>query len=84
MVYANGVGLEVSRSRALPYVQAELRVGVRWRILAPLFLRLELGAALPVTRNAYQFTGADGAAHEVFRTAAVVPLGRLAVEFRSP
>jgi hypothetical protein len=84
VVYASGVGLEVSHSRALAYVQGELRVGIRGRLWGPLFLRLEGGAAVPATRATYEFTAADGLARDVFRTAAVVPVARLGVEFRAP
>ena len=84
VVYANGVGLEVSRSRALSYAQGELRVGARARLSGPLFLRLELGAALPFVRAGYEFTAADGLSHEVFETAPAVPLARVGVEFLAP
>ena len=84
VVYASGVGLEVPQSRALAYVHGELRIGIRGRLTGPVFLRLEAGAAFPVARATYEFTAADGLPHDVFRTAAVVPLGRLGIEFRAP
>jgi hypothetical protein len=47
-------------------------------------VRVEAGAAVPFVRDTYEFTGPDGARHDVFRTAAAIPLGRLALEFRAP
>jgi hypothetical protein len=83
-VYASGIGLGVSHTSASPYLQGEARVGFRMRIAGPMFARLEAGVGLPAGRDSYAFTGADGVARVVFRTAAVVPLGRLAIEFRAP
>ncbi len=84
VVYASGVGLDESHTSARPYLQVELRAGTRVRISGPLFARLELGVGLPIARDSYQFTDADGVVHGLFRTAALVPLARLAVEFRAP
>jgi hypothetical protein len=84
VVYATGVGLDVPRTSARPYLQGELRIGLRARIVGPMFVRLEAGLGVPVSRDSYVFTGADGIVRSLFRTAAVVPLGRLAVEFRAP
>jgi hypothetical protein len=81
-VQSDGVGLDVSSSHVRPYVQAEARAGARVRLAGPLFLRLEAGAGLPVARDAYTYTQADGSTREVFRTAVVVPLGHLALEIR--
>jgi hypothetical protein len=50
----------------------------------PLFARFELGAAVPVARDRYQYTQADGTVHQVFETAAVIPLGHVGVEVRVP
>jgi hypothetical protein len=84
VVYASGVGLAVPHSRSLPYVQGEVRAGLRVRLAGPAVVRVEAGLGLPIARNTYEFTDGAGAAHEVFRTAPLVPLGRLAVEFRAP
>jgi hypothetical protein len=84
VVYASGVGLEASHSRTLPYWQGEARIGLRLRIAGPAVVRLELGVGVPFARDSYRFIGANGVPREVFRTAAVVPLGRLAIEFRAP
>jgi hypothetical protein len=84
VVYSSGVGLNVSYTKSLRYLQGELRVGFRLQLAGPMFARLEIGAGLPITRDSYQFTGADGVPHLVFRTAPVVALGRFAVEFRAP
>jgi hypothetical protein len=84
VVYASGVGLDVSHTSARPYLQGEVRAGFRVRIAGPMFARLEIGAGVPISRDSYQFTRADGLVQAVFRTADVVPLGRLAVEFRAP
>ncbi len=83
-VYATGVGLAMAHTSARPYLQGEARAGVRMRIAGPLFVRLEAGVGVPMGRDSYAFTGADGALHTLFRTAAVVPLGRFAIEFRAP
>jgi hypothetical protein len=84
VVYASGIGLALSRSRSLGYAETELRAGVRLRLGGPFALRLEGGLAVPWTRATYTFTAADGAERPVFRTAAVVPLARLGLEFRAP
>jgi hypothetical protein len=84
VVYASGEGLEVSHTSSRPYLQAEIRAGLRMRIAGPVFLRLEAGVGVPIARDSYQFTGTDGTSHAVFETAPVVALGRLAVEFRAP
>jgi hypothetical protein len=84
VVYANGVGLDLPHTSARPYVQVEVRAGLRVRIAGPMFLRLEAGLGVPIARDSYVFTRPDGTHQPVFETAAVVPLGRLAVEFRAP
>jgi hypothetical protein len=84
VVYASGIGLDLPHTSARPYLQAEVRAGLRVRVSGPMFLRLEGGLGVPISRDSYEFTDADGATHTVFKTAAVVPLGRLAVEFRAP
>jgi hypothetical protein len=84
VVYASGIGLDLSHTSARPYVQVEVRAGVRVRIGGPMFLRLEGGLGVPISRDSYVFTRPDGTAQPVFETAALVPLGRLAVEFRAP
>jgi hypothetical protein len=84
VVYASGVGLLVRYSHALPYVQGEVRVGVRLRIAGPAFARVEAGLGVPFARNTYQFTDAQGMTRQLFRTAPVIPFVRLAVEFRAP
>jgi hypothetical protein len=81
-VQSDGVGLDVSSSHVRPYVQVEARAGARVRVAGPLFVRLEAGAGLPLARDAYTYTQADGSVREVFRTAAVVPLAHLALEVR--
>jgi hypothetical protein len=84
VVYASGVGLAVAHSHALPYVQGELRGGLRVRLAGPALVRLEAGLGVPIARNTYEFTDGAGTAHDVFRTAPLVPFARLAVEFRAP
>jgi len=75
-VTSTGVGLDVSHDNLRPYVQVEARAGVRVRIATSFAVRLELGAAVPIARDSYDFTAADGTRHEVFRTAAAMPLAR--------
>ncbi len=84
VVYASGVGLDVSHTSARPYFQGEVRLGARLRVVGPMFLRLEAGLGIPISRDSYVFTRTDGAIDPIFHTAAVVPLGRLGVEFRAP
>jgi hypothetical protein len=84
VVYASGVGLAVPHSRALPYVQGEVRAGLRVRLVGPALVRLEAGLGVPIARNTYEFTDGEGTAHEVFRTALLVPFGRVGIEFRAP
>jgi hypothetical protein len=84
VVYASGVGLAVSYSHALPYLQGEVRAGLRVRIAGPAFARVEAGAGVPFAHDSYQFTDAHGVTHQLFQTAVVVPFARLAVEFRAP
>ncbi len=84
VVYASGEGLEVAHTNSRPYVQGEIRAGLRMRLAGPIFLRLEVGAGVPIGRDSYRFTASDGTLHAVFETAPVVGLGRLAVEFRAP
>ena len=84
VIYASGVGLADSESHDRPYLQGEIRVGLRIHAYGPLYARVELGAAIPAARDSYVFRGADGVPHEVFHTAAVIPLGRLGLEIRTP
>jgi hypothetical protein len=84
VVYASGVGLEVTHTSSRPYLQGEIRAGFRMRLAGPMFVRLEVGAGVPIARDSYQFTATDGVSQSVFRTAPIVALGRLAVEFRAP
>jgi hypothetical protein len=84
VIYSSGVGLDLSLSRARPYWQGEARVGFRIRVAGPVYLRLELGLAVPAVRDSYAFHLANGAVNTVFQTGGVVPLGRLGVEFRAP
>jgi hypothetical protein len=84
VIYSSGVGLDLSLSRARPYWQGEVRAGVRFRASGPIHIRLELGLAVPAVRDSYSFKMADGAVDTVFRTASLVPFGRLGVEFRAP
>jgi hypothetical protein len=84
VVSATGVGLAVARTSAHPYLQGEARAGLRVRIAPPMFARLEAGVGLPIGRDSYEFTGADGGSRVVFRTAAVIPLARFSIEFRAP
>jgi hypothetical protein len=86
VVYASGVGLDLSQSGSTAYFQGEVRAGGRARLWGPLSLRLEGGLGVPTTRATYFFTNNGADAHEVtvFRTAAVVPLIRLGLEFWSP
>jgi hypothetical protein len=83
VVYSTGAG-RIIHTSLRPYMQAELRAGLRLRLDGPIFVRLEVGAGLPVARDSYYFTPANGVPKEVFRTAPVVALGRFAVEFRAP
>ena len=83
-ILANGVGLDQSRSHTRPYLQAEITVGLRLHLSGPLFARAELGGAVPLARDSYRYTDADGIVHEAFHSAAVVPLARLGFEFRAP
>jgi hypothetical protein len=84
VVYAGSVGLVGASGADRPYLQAEARAGVRFHAVGPLYARLELGLAVPVARDSYVFEDTAGARHEVFRTAAVVPLGRFGIEIRTP
>jgi hypothetical protein len=83
-VYTSGVGLDVPYTTARPYLQGELRAGIRLRAIGPLFARIEVGVAVPVARDWYTFAGPDGRAHEVFRTAPAIPIGGIGAEFRGP
>ena len=83
-ILSSGVGLDVSVSHTRAYGQVDLRVGTRLRIAGPLFAAVDLGAGVPLARDTYTYTQASGAVDEVFRTAAVIPFGHLAVEVRGP
>jgi hypothetical protein len=83
-IVSSGLGLDISVSHTRAYLQIELRVGTRLRIAGPLFAAIDLGAGVPVARDTYTYTQASGAVDEVFRTAAVVPFGHLALEVRGP
>ena len=83
-ILSSGVGLDISVSHTRAYAQGELRVGTRLRVAGPLFAAIDLGAGVPIARDTYTYTQAGGAVDEVFRTAAVIPFGHLAVEVRGP
>jgi hypothetical protein len=83
-ILSSGIGLDVSVSHTRAYAQAELRAGVRLRVAGPLFAAIDAGAGLPVARDTYTYSLASGTVEEVFRTAAIIPFGHLAVEVRGP
>jgi len=83
-ILSTGVGLDVTLSHTRAYVQAELRAGARLRLFGPLFAAVDFGAAVPFARDNYTYTQVGGAVDEVFHTAAVIPLGHVAVEVRGP
>jgi hypothetical protein len=83
-ILSSGVGLDVSASHTRAYAQFDLRVGTRLRIAGPLFAAVDLGAGVPLARDTYTYTQASGVVDDVFRTAAVIPFGHLAVEVRGP
>jgi hypothetical protein len=83
-ILSSGVGLDVSVSHTRAYAQAELRVGARLRLAGPLFAAADVGAGVPLARDTYTYTQSSGGIDDVFRTAAVVPFGHLAVEVRGP
>jgi hypothetical protein len=83
-ILSTGVGLDVTLSHTRAYVQAELRAGARLRLIGPLFAAVDFGAAVPFARDNYTYTQVGGAVDEVFHTAAVIPLGHVAVEVRGP
>jgi hypothetical protein len=81
---SSGTGLDVARSTTRAYAQAELRLGLRFRLAGPFFGALEGGSAVPFARDSYSYTQADGTVREVFQTAAVIPLLHARVEIRVP
>jgi hypothetical protein len=83
-ILSSGVGLDVSVSHTRGYAQVELRMGARLRLQGPLFAAVDVGAGVPMARDSYSYTQGSGAVDDVFRTAAVVPFGHLAVEVRGP
>ena len=83
-ISSSGIELDDPRTNVRPYVQGQSTVGMRIRVGGPVFVRIELGVAVPSSRDSYRFTGADGTVHEVFHSAAVIPLGRIGFEFRAP
>jgi hypothetical protein len=83
-VSAIGVGLDVSRSNTRPYVQADVRVGLRLRVVGPLFAAVDVEGAVPFTRDRYSYVQADGTVHDVFQTAPVIALGHARLEIRVP
>jgi hypothetical protein len=83
VVFATGVGLSANYTSLNPYVQGELRGGFRLRLAGPFYVRLEVGAGLPIPES-YEIIDTKGNHRVVFQTAPVVGLGRFAVEFRAP
>jgi hypothetical protein len=83
-IISSGVDLDVAVDHTRAYAQAEVRIGGRLRVAGPLFLAADLGLGVPLARDSYSYTQADGTVSEVFRTAPVVPLGHLALEVRGP
>lgn len=81
---STGTQLDVAKSTTRAYVQAEARLGFRFRIAGPLFGATEAGAAVPFARDTYSFTRADGSTDPVFQTAAVIPLLHARLEVRVP
>lgn len=82
-VNSAGIGLDRARDNARAFVQVDAQIGARLRLASSLALRLALGSGVPIVRDRYAFVEADGTVREVFRTAGVVPMGQLSVEFRS-
>jgi hypothetical protein len=83
-VSSTGVGLDRALGNVRPYVQIDAQVGFRLRVADSLVTRLGLGTGFPLIQNTYAYVQADGTAHNVFRTSAVVPLGQVAIELCSP
>lgn len=87
VIYAGGVGVDAPQNRSIATFEVEARVGARVRLAGPLLVRLEVGLAVPTIRASYVFsdpTSGGSRDREVFRTAAVIPLARLGVEFQGP
>jgi hypothetical protein len=83
-VYSSGVSLDVALHRTRAYAELEARGGVRLRLAGPLGLGVQLGAGVPLSRDAYDYTRANGAVQEVFRTAPIVPMADIGLEIREP
>ncbi len=83
-VSSSGIGLAPSYRYTQTYLQAELRGGLRVRLLGPVFARFELGVAVPLIRDHYVYTQASGEKVQVFQAYPVVPLGHLGLEIRAP
>ncbi len=83
-ISSSGIELDDPRTSVHPYVQGQSTVGMRVRMGGPVYVRIELGFGIPVFRDSYHFTDALGTVHQVFHTAAVIPLGRLGFEFQAP
>ncbi|HEX7668134.1 MAG TPA: hypothetical protein VF395_01055, partial [Polyangiaceae bacterium] len=73
-----GVGIAVSRSGSALWLAPRLEGGVSLALSQDLALAVRLGAALPLRRPEFAFSGAEN----VFRPASFTGHGALGVEFR--
>jgi hypothetical protein len=84
-VTSSGEGLSIPKTNMRPYVQAELRGGLRLRLIGSLFTRLDVGAGIPLLRYPYVYTPPGGPPNvPVFQALPVIPLAHLGLEIRAP
>jgi hypothetical protein len=83
-ITSNGVNLDEPESRTLGYAEVDARIDLRARIAGPVFIGIELGAGVPVTRYTYRYTQSDNAKETVFQTATVIPQLGAHLEVRVP
>jgi hypothetical protein len=79
-----GEGLTHNNPNKQTYVQAELRGGIRLRLIGSFFTRLDVGAGIPLIQDHYVYQAADATHVPVFHASTLVPLAHLGLEIRAP
>ncbi len=83
-IQAQGFGFDEDRSEKRLFYTVSLLARAGVPIAGPLALQAGMGLDLPVTRDHFTYTRADGSRREIFRMAAVVVEGELGLAIELP
>lgn len=80
VTHASGIGLDVAETHIRPYVQLDALLALRFELRRPLWIRLGVGAGVPLTRDEYTYEVIDEGDRLVHQANPVVPLASLGLE----